>query len=208
MAFIHQGPHGWRDLRRGMVWLAALCIWGGVVAPATAQQAAPAAAPRSAVVTAITADITVDGVLDEPVWGSSPKIGDLTQRQPLPGQPPTERTEVTLLHDGDNLYIGVMCYDSEPDRILGSQMGRDASLGSDDRLEIVLDTFRDQRNAFFFSTNAAGALVDGLAFANGQSNNEWDAIWDVRTRRTADGWVAEFAIPFKSLSFPSTRTVW
>ena len=85
------------------------------------------------------------------------RLATLTQRQPLPGQPPTERTEVTLLHDEDYLYIGVMCYDSEPDRILGSQMGRDAALNSDDRLEIVLDTFRDQRNAFFFSTNPAGA---------------------------------------------------
>ena len=210
MAFVHQRLEVWRRLRRGIVWLATICVWN-VVAPAAAapQQTAPVStAPRSAVVTAITTDITIDGALDEPAWRSAPKIGDLTQRQPLPGQPPTERTEVTLLHDGDYLYIGVMCYDSEPDRILGSQMGRDAALNSDDRLEIVLDTFRDQRNAFFFSTNPAGALVDGLAFANGQSNNEWDAIWDVRTRRTADGWVAEFAIPFKSLSFPSERTVW
>ena len=211
MAFVHQRPEVWRYLRRGIVWLATICVWNAVAPAAAAapQQTAPVGtAPRSAVVTAITTDITIDGALDEPAWRSAPKIGDLTQRQPLPGQPPTERTEVTLLHDEDYLYIGVMCYDSEPDRILGSQMGRDAALNSDDRLEIVLDTFRDQRNAFFFSTNPAGALVDGLAFANGLSNNEWDAIWDVRTRRTAAGWVAEFAIPFKSLSFPSERTVW
>ena len=198
-------------LRRGILWLVVASVWGTTVAQAGAgsQQAAPATtAAKSAVVTAITTAITIDGALDEPAWRSAPKIGDLTQRQPLTGQPPTERTEVTLLHDGDYLYIGIMCYDSEPAKILGSQMGRDAALNSDDRLEIVLDTFRDQRNAFFFSTNPAGALVDGLAFANGLSNNEWDAIWDVRTRRTAEGWVAEFAIPFKSLSFPSERTVW
>ena len=200
-----------RFLRRSILWLVVASVWGTTVAPAGAasQQAAPAGtAAKSAVVTAITTAITIDGALDEQVWRSAPKIGDLTQRQPLTGQPPTERTEVTLLHDDDYLYIGIMCYDSEPAKILGSQMGRDAALNSDDRLEIVLDTFRDQRNAFFFSTNPAGALVDGLAFANGLSNNEWDAIWDVRTRRTAEGWVAEFAIPFKSLSFPSERTVW
>ena len=81
-------------------------------------------------------------------------------------------------------------------------MARDAVLGADDRIEILLDTFRDQRSAFYFATNPAGALVDGL-IANGQLNTEWDAIWDVRTRRTAEGWVAEFAIPFKSLSFPA-----
>ena len=87
-------------------------------------------------------------------------------------------------------------------------MVRDGSLNADDRIEILLDTFRDQRSAFYFATNPAGALVDGLAFANGQLNTEWDAIWHVRTTRTSSGWTAEFAIPFKSLSFPAGQNVW
>jgi len=87
-------------------------------------------------------------------------------------------------------------------------MARDGGLGSDDRIEILLDTFRDQRNAFYFATNPAGTLLDGLGFANGDLNSDWDAIWDVRTRRTEEGWVAEFAIPFKSLNFPADSSVW
>ena len=101
-----------------------------------------------------------------------------------------------------------MCYDSEPQRVLASEMARDASLRADDRLEIVLDTFRDHSNAFYFSTNPAGALVDGLVFANGETNNDWDAIWIVRTEQTDDGWSAEFAIPFKTLNFSAGETVW
>ncbi len=101
-----------------------------------------------------------------------------------------------------------MAYDSEPNRVIGTQMARDARLMSDDRIEILLDTFRDQRSAFYFATNPAGALVDGLTFANGELNTDWDAIWHVRTRRTDEGWVAEFAIPFKSLSFPADSSVW
>jgi hypothetical protein len=156
----------------------------------------------------ITSEITIDGVLEEAAWTATPKIGDLIQREPRTGESPSERTDVTLLHDANNLYIGVMCYDSQPDKIIGTQMERDAESRSDDRITIVLDTFRDQRNAFYFSTNPAGALVDGLVFANGQSNNDWDAIWTVRTRRTSEGWSAEFAIPFKSLNFPAGRAVW
>ena len=163
--------------------------------------------PRSAPVTAIAEPIAIDGVLDEPAWRSAPPIGELVQRQPTEGAAPSERTTVTLLADRDRLYIGVLAFDSEPARVIGTQMARDAVLGADDRVEILLDTFRDQRSAFYFATNPAGALVDGL-IANGQLNTEWDAIWDVRTRRTADGWVAEFAIPFKSLGFPETRSVW
>ena len=163
---------------------------------------------RTAVVTAVTEPIVVDGVLDESAWESSPKIGALVQRIPTEGAEPSERTEVTLLRDADNLYIGVMCHDSEPGRVLASQMARDASLGPDDSIELLLDTFRDQSNAFYFSTNPNGALVDGLVFANGETNEDWDAIWTVATRRSDQGWSAEFAIPFKSLNFPPEGTVW
>jgi Domain of unknown function (DUF5916)/Carbohydrate family 9 binding domain-like len=192
--------------------IAAACLsWVLAAASATAasrqQPSSPEPARRAAVVTATTDPITLDGVLDEPVWRSAPTIGDLTQRQPDEGQAPTQRTDVTLLYDRDYLYVGVVAYDGEPQRVIGTQMARDASLMADDRVEILLDTFRDQRSAFYFATNPSGALVDGLV-ANGQLNADWDAIWDVRTTRTAQGWTAEFAIPFKSLSFPSMRTVW
>ncbi len=163
---------------------------------------------RTALVTAVGETISIDGALDEPAWGRSPKLGDLVQRIPVAGARPSERTEVTLLRDKDNLYIGVMCYDSEPDRILRSQMARDAQLNPDDRLEIILDTFHDKTNAFYFATNPNGALVDGLVFANGETNEDWDAIWIAKTQLTSQGWSAEFAIPFKSLSFPAGETVW
>jgi hypothetical protein len=139
--------------------------------------------------------------------GAWPRRWDLIQRQPTPGGTATERTDVKLLSNADYIYIGVVVHDSEPQRIIGTQMARDASLSSDDRLEILLDTYRDQRNAFYFATNPSGAMVDGL-ISSGELNTEWDAIWQVRTSRNERGWVAEFAIPYKSLSFPATRLEW
>jgi hypothetical protein len=175
---------------------------------ASAQQPLLVDPVRSAAATPVTSEIVIDGELVEAPWRQAPTIGKLIQRLPVAGGQPSEKTEIRLLYDEENLYIGVMCYDSEPDRILASQMARDGSLRADDRLEIVLDTFRDQSNAFYFSTNPAGALVDGLVFANGETNQDWDAIWIVRTQQTAQGWSAEFAIPLKSLSFPGGETVW
>lgn len=194
-------------LLRLSLW-GSLLVFGPVWTSAAPQQPPPTVGKRSAVVTAISSEIVVDGALDEAPWRRAPKIGDLVQRIPRAGARPTERTEVTLLYDKNNLYIGVMCYDSEPRRVLASQMARDARLNPDDRLSIILDTFRDQSNAFYFSTNPNGALVDGLVFANGETNEDWDAIWIVKTRRSDQGWSAEFSIPFKSLSFPSGETVW
>ena len=193
--------------RSALVAACALCVFAGLPCDAAAQTSTSGIV-RSASVASTASPITIDGVLDDAAWGAAITIGELVQRQPDTGKPPSERTDVMLLRDEDNLYIGVYAYDAEPDRIVGTQMMRDATLGSDDRIEIVLDTFRDQRSAFYFATNPAGALVDGLAFANGQLNTEWDAIWHVRTSRTSRGWVAEFAIPFKSLSFPAGRDVW
>ncbi len=176
--------------------------------PAAGQERPLPGALRSAEVTVIAGSISVDGVLDEEVWRSAPPIGALVQRQPVPGATPSEATEVTLLRDQDNLYIGVVAYDSEPESVLGAQLARDGNLNSDDRIEVLLDTFRDQRNAFYFATNPAGALVDGLTYANGELNTDWDTTWDVRTRRTESGWTAEFMIPFKSLSFPAEGRIW
>ena len=189
------------------IWACQL-IFAPIWCAAAPQQPGTTEPIRSAVVTAINAEIVIDGSLDEAPWRRSPKIGELVQRIPRAGAKPTERTEVTLLHDKNNLYIGVMCYDSEPNRVLASQMARDAMLNPDDRLSIILDTFRDQSNAFYFSTNPNGALVDGLVFANGETNADWDAIWIVKAKRSDEGWSAEFSIPFKSLSFPSGQTVW
>src|SRR5262245_33641295 len=81
--------------------------------------------PRLAGVALTSSNITIDGALDEEVWRTTPTIGELTQREPRTGDAPTERTEVRLLHDSNALYIGVMSYDSEPDRIIGTEMTRD-----------------------------------------------------------------------------------
>ncbi|MBK9708149.1 MAG: carbohydrate binding family 9 domain-containing protein [Acidobacteria bacterium] len=174
---------------------------------------ATAYAGKRAAVKNLTGRISIDGTLNEPDWAQAMELGEILQREPNQEVPATERTVVKLLLDKDNLYVGVICYDSEPDKIVGTQMRRDAPLESDDRIQILLDTFHDRRNAFYFATNPAGALVDGLIIENGRNiNYDWNAIWNVRVRhfQSADGagWSAEFSIPFKSLGFNPGQDVW
>src|ERR1044071_6182500 len=155
-----------------------------------AQTSAQHAPPR-ANITRINSHISIDGRLDEPEWSVEP-IGEIVQREPKQGEKPTEQTEVKVLYDSNNLYIGVMCYDSEPSRIVATLMARDADLEVDDRIEILIDSFHDRHNAFYFSTNPLGALVDGLLIENGSLNRDWNAIWLVRTSKSEKGWSAEF----------------
>ncbi len=152
--------------------------------------------------------ITIDGILNEPDWLEAQTVGEILQRDPHPGEKASEKTDLRLLYDDENLYIGVTCHDSEPQRIIGTQMERDADLSADDRIELLIDSFHDRHNAFYFSTNPLGALVDGLIIENGQLNINWNAIWYVRTRKSETGWTAEFAIPFKSIGFKRGEEIW
>jgi Domain of unknown function (DUF5916) len=170
--------------------------------------AADQAAPPVAVVGSAEG-IRVDGVLDEVAWKRAIPIGPLLQRDPKEGVPASEETDVRLLFDADNLYVGVTCRDRTPSAIVSTQLGRDADLEVDDRITIVLDPFFDHKNGFFFAVNPAGARDDGQISNNVQVlTYEWDAIWDARARITDSGWVAEIAIPFKSLRFKPGQTVW
>ncbi len=185
-----------------------IAAMGGFLILSTTHVIAQLSSDKKAVVTSTTERIHIDGKLNEPEWARAVPLDDIRQREPNQGQPATERTEVRLLADKDHLYIGVICYDSEPDKIVATQMGRDADITVDDRVELLLDTFHDRRNAFYFSTNPAGALTDGLVVENGELNLDWNGIWLVKTHRSPQGWSAEFALPFKSLSFNPGQDVW
>ncbi|MGH9331408.1 MAG: sugar-binding protein [Vicinamibacterales bacterium] len=153
-------------------------------------------------------EIRIDGRLDDEAWTAAADLGALTQREPREGTEPSERTSVKLLFDEDALYIAVVCFDSNPGAIVRAQMTRDADQAQDDNIEIVLDTFLDHRNGYYFQVNALGAQADGLISNNNEPNKEWDGIWNAKAEVTADGWTAEIAIPFKTLNFDPSQPGW
>jgi len=154
--------------------------------------------------------IVLDGVLDEAVWARAVPATDFRQQEPVEGAPPSERTEIRVAYDANNLYIGAELFDSDPAGIKGFQRQRDAGLGSDDRFMWILDTFRDGRTAYFFEINPAGLLGDGLLRigSGGNMSKSWDGIWDVRVRRHGRGWTAEIRIPFRTLNFNPQSDSW
>lgn len=156
----------------------------------------------------INSKIQLDGVLNEPAWQGNPSISNLVQVEPRSGEPPTEATQVWVAYSKDVLYIAVRCLDRSTRQIVATEMRRDAELSENDKIEIVLDTYHDHRNAYYFATNAAGALVDGRVTENQEPALEWDGIWIVRTRIDDQGWTAEFEIPFKTIGFSPGLKEW
>jgi hypothetical protein len=151
--------------------------------------------------------IDLDGRLDEAIWSKVAPAADFVQVDPDNGRPATERTEVRIAYDGDKLYMGVTCYDSEPDKLIGFQRRRDEGLGSDDRFMWIIDTFLDGRTGYFFEMNPSGLIADSLIGINGE-NRQWDGIWNGKARRSEIGWTLEIEIPFRTLNFNPNSDTW
>jgi len=152
--------------------------------------------------------IVLDGLLDEEVWNRAEPATDFIQQDPRFGAPATERTEVLIVFSRESLYMGVICYDSEPDRLLGYQRRRDEFLPADDRFMWTMDTFLDARGGYFFEINPSGLMGDALIGTGGQNNRQWDGIWTAKVRRSEIGWAAEIEIPFRTLNFDPNAPAW
>ena len=161
--------------------------------------------------------IRVDGVLDEPVWGRALPATDFTQQDPFFGERATERTEVQFAFSESTLYMAVICYDSEPDQLMGNTMQRDAFLSADDRFMWTLDPYGNGLSGYFFEMNPSGAMGDSLITASeatggggGGDNNAraWDGIWYAQVEKSDIGWTIEIEIPFRTLNFDPTAPAW
>ncbi len=155
-----------------------------------------------------SAPVRLDGVLDEADWDHAGTIPDLVQQDPHPGESTPYKTEIRLLVDEGNLYLGISCRDPDPGRIAVHTMERDGNLRGDDTVTIVLETLGDRRRGYLFKVNAAGARLDGLISGPESFKTDWDGIWDTRVRRGADGWSAEIRIPAQTLRFTPGADSW
>ncbi|MAG32971.1 MAG: hypothetical protein CL908_19005 [Deltaproteobacteria bacterium] len=150
---------------------------------------------------------TIDGVMDEALWLEGGLVDQLTQVIPDTGEPARQRTEIRIVTDGETLFIGFRCWDTNPEQIIANRKRRDTFPFFDDRVGVALDTFHTRRNGYYFGTNPNAmrhdVLVEGENF-----EISWDTIWFVDTSIDAEGWTAEMAIPFSSLSFDPQIDTW
>jgi len=89
----------------------------------------------------------IDGILDDAAWENASVITNLVQRLPNTGEPVSEPTEILILYDNNFIYIGMRCAD-DPKKITSNELARDVSLGNDDRVQVIFDTFLDHRNGY------------------------------------------------------------
>jgi hypothetical protein len=163
---------------------------------------------------------TIDGKLDDAAWAAATPLTGFIQRELREGDPVTERTEVRVVSDGEALYVGAWLYDRDPAGIVPGEKIRDVTLDNSDSFSLILDTYLDRQNGFVFATTPAGVEYDGQVVKEGEGggvtvsgqtrqmsgsmggfNLNWDGSWTVATASDANGWYAEFRIPFSTLRY-------
>jgi len=150
----------------------------------------------------------IDGLLNEDIWKDAAVINELFQREPNPGKPVSEKTEFYFMYDKNNIYIAIRCFDN-PEGITAKELARDVSLGDDDRVQIILDTYLDGRSGYWFQIGPRGSIGDALINENGKDfNKSWDGMWDGKAKITSEGWDGELIIPFKTLGFKKGNSTW
>ena len=162
------------------------------------------------IVGVVEADVPprIDGVLDEDIWANAAVVSDLHQMDPIEYSEPSERSEFYLVYDKDALYVGARFLDSQPDRIAANILRQGANITNDDLLLVILDPYNNGREGYQFQLNPNGVRYEGLFLGASQMQWNWDGIWQAAATQDDEGWLAEMAIPFKTLSFDAENDTW
>ncbi|MEO8448353.1 MAG: DUF5916 domain-containing protein [Gemmatimonadota bacterium] len=197
-----------------------------VLAFAMSQDSAPTFSGRGKQLTVsvprVDTTVVVDGHLDEPIWGRAARLVDFSQYQPVDGRAAEEPTEVLVWYASDAIYFGIRAREVHGDVVRATRANRD-NIGSDDQIQILLDTYNDRRIAFLFGVNPLGVQQDGtrsdnfgggaggrfsggggfgsMNFLDGNIDLNPDYQFESKGRLVEGGYELEIRIPFKTLRY-------
>jgi len=145
--------------------------------------------------------ITIDGILDDAVWMTAPVEVEFTQRDPIEGVKPSERTEIRVAYDDTSIYFGVRLFDKEPDKIVRQLSRRDDSFDAD-YFTLQLSPNHDLLTGAEFDVSAAGVQRDAIISNDVFTDYSWEGVWESAVHVDNEGWSIEMRIPFSQLRFP------
>lgn len=159
----------------------------------------------------INEEMTLDGKLDEQIWSKSKPAKDFWEYFPSDSSRTDVKTEIYMLFDDKNLYIGAKCY-SEGDDYVISSLRRDFRAGGNDNITFLIDPFQDRTNAFVFGMNPAGVRREALIANGGRDVGSWNGGWDNKWKgesHIGDGfWSCELVIPLSTMRFKEGLKTW
>lgn len=168
-------------------------------------------------------DVTIDGKLDEPQWQQAARLTGFSQFAPSDGVPAADSTEILVWYSPTAIYFGVRAYESHG--VVHPNLTDRDHIDAEDRVEFLLSTFNDGRQAFVFQVNPLGVQADGTLVESGAANNtatpgssgntstgralpdlSADFVWQSKGQVTPYGYEVEVRIPFKSIRYQGAAT--
>ncbi len=177
-------------------------LFFGIITTLTSSPALAAGAVR---IPSVEAPV-IDGDINDPAWKEAASFSEFRTMKPDFGQPPSERTEVLLACDRDNLYVAIRSFDHEPGKIKATVARRD-SVVNDDWVAFCLDAANDHLSAYAFIVNPLGIQMDGTLNSRADFDPQFDAVWVSAGKMLDDGYAVEMAIPFQTLRYPQRKSV-
>jgi hypothetical protein len=144
-------------------------------------------------------EMNIDANLDEDIWQREGRC-DFTQSDPNDGEEPTEKTEVWVAFDEENLYVAARLRDSEPE-LITKRLGRRDDFLDSDWFIFAVDPYFDKRSGFQFAVNPAGSIVDWTLYNDEWDDDTWDGVWEWNARIDEKWWSVEIRIPYNQLRF-------
>ena len=137
---------------------------------------------------------TIDGVLDESAWSAVVPLTEFYQCIPkLNVYPAAGRTEISVGHVGNNLYLGVKGYEPSTAYLVAEHSERDSDVWQDDCIEIFIDDDIVEHSYFTFHINSRGAYKD--QHARTAESERWNSRLKVATHVAETFWTAELELP-------------
>jgi hypothetical protein len=150
----------------------------------------------------------IDGRLGDPCWEEGSWFSDYVQFMPAEGTTPSQRTALKILYDGENIYVAIRAFDTEPEKI-DRRAGRRDDQSAGDVVGLCFDSYFDHLSGYEFDVTAAGTQVDLILMNNFKWDFNWNAVWEGKTALEDSAWTAEFRIPFSQLRYTQKQEqVW
>ncbi len=159
-----------------------------------------------------TARIIVDGQMNESDWTTADVAMDFMQVFPFDSSFAKAQTEVRMTYDDQFIYIFAVMHNNGERKYVTPSLRRDYDGQTSDGLSLVLDTYKDKTNGYYFGINPFGVQREGLIVNGGATSDDltftWDNKWYAESKILSDSWVCEIAIPFKTIRFKQGLDSW
>ena len=167
---------------------------------------------KSFTVKYISEVITADGILDEPIWEKADGAREFWQYFPADNIQAKQQSEVKILYDNKNIYIGIKAKSIGKKYNLTS-LKRDFRGAGNDSFSVLFDTYSDGQNAYLFGINPHGVRREGLVTGGGNDQRRdyslsWDVKWQGESKMYDDYFTAEIIIPLTSIKFKEGAKKW